>query len=153
MHKKKYSILLLLTLIFGFCFIVASCNILESAPEGYILPTAKYQTLDSNHFSVTIEFFGEEDRKEKETQYATIVIHHFSDSLISLADDAIIPFQIKGTNLKGEAQLDILTTINDPEIHSDEIQNLKENEEPMTVVLGDYEEVRLIYRTPEVPSQ
>ncbi|KAB8128862.1 hypothetical protein F9U64_15780 [Gracilibacillus oryzae] len=152
MHKKKYLIMSL-TLIFVLGFILASCNDIERTPEGYKLPIAKYEQLDSEHFSVHIEFYEEDNGKEAGEKYATIVIHHFSESPISIPDDAIIPFQIKGTDLKGEAQLDILTTINDPEINSEEIQHLIENEKPMTVVLENYGEVNLIYRTPRVPSQ
>lgn len=152
-YNKNYLILILFALVVGICFVLTSCNFIEGTPEGYKLPIAKYETLDSDHFSVTIEFFEEDNGNEKEEKYATVVIHQYSESIISLPVDAIIPFQIQGTNVKGEAQLDILTTIKVPEINSVELQNLLENEEPMIVVLGDYEEVNLIYRTPRVPSQ
>lgn len=150
MYKKGYLILTSFALVVGFCFILI--NFIEGIPEGYKLPIAKYETLDSTHFSVTIEFFEEENGNEKEEKYATVVIHQYSESIISLPVDAIIPFQIKGTDVKGEVQLDILTTIV-PEINSVEIQSLIENEEPMIVVLENYEEVNLIYRMPQVPSQ
>jgi hypothetical protein len=149
MLRKKYPFMPL-TSICILSFILASCN---STPEGYILPVSRYEELDSNHFSVDIEFFEGENGAEPEEMYATIVIHHFSGSPISIPDDAIIPFRIQETNLKGEAQLDILTTINDPEINSEVMQDLIENEKPMTAVLENYEEVNLTYRTPRMPSQ
>ncbi|MFC4403807.1 hypothetical protein [Gracilibacillus xinjiangensis] len=152
MYKMKYLIMSL-TLIFVLGFILVSCNDIDRTPEGYKLPIAKYEQLDSEHFSVHIEVYEEDNGEKPEEKYATVVIHHFSESPISIPNDAIIPFQIKGTDLKGEAQLDILTTINEPEINSDEIQHHIENEKPMTVVLENYEEVNLIYRTPRAPSQ
>lgn len=151
-HKKKSFIFKPLMLIVGFCLILASCNVVERPTEGYKLPIAKFEALDSIHFSVGLEFFRE-DGIETENNYATIVIHQFAKSPISFSDDALIPFQIKGTNIKGEVQLDILTTINIPEINSDEMKSLIENKETITVILENYEEVNLVYRTPQIPSQ
>ena len=151
MSKRKYFIPILFAFVIGACLILTSCNFIGSTPEGYKLLIAKYETLDADHFSVTIEFYEEDRGNETEGKYATIVVHQYAESIISLPVDAIIPFQIKGTNVTGEAQLDILTTINIPD--SAEIQNLIDNEESMIVVLENYEEVNLIYRTPRVPSQ
>lgn len=125
---------------------------MEPTSNRYNLPIAKYETLDSDHFSVTIKIFKDENAKELEWQYATIAIFQHSDSIISFPEDAIIPFQIKGTDLKGKAQLGSVTKIDGPAIHSEELHKLVKNKEQMTVVLENYEEVHMIYRTPQEPS-
>lgn len=139
--------------IVGFIIIQALRLGMEPTPNPYKLPISRYETLDSDHFSVTIEIFKVENAKEKKGKYATVAISQNANSLISFPEDAIIPFQIEGTELKGEAKLGSVTKIEGPTIHSEELQKLVENKEPITVILDDYEQVQMIYRTPQEPSK
>lgn len=53
-------------------------------------------------------FFDQDTGIGSEEKYTELLIHHFKDSSLSIPSDVNIPFQIEGTDVEGEAQLDII---------------------------------------------